>query len=288
MKQRLYELGIKQHRIVQIYLVPAILGQSGWVASQAFSEEIQKLEYKDGDFGCIVYWQTPEEQEELSVVGIIRGILRDEMEGSISPLSYDIKQSLKSFIDFSLGEFGGYEYGRKTGTGAIEKLSVRKILDKDDCEDVYIGIQYGLGGLLEKAWRRPDFILKTSLAISDTPKGWQYLRLDVFKKFCLWAINPEETELSGMEWQGKPFGTVNLYRVAKTVGDGVYIGIRGGLAEFRRMSSEAIMAKEMWEISSTQRSGQWFSGLEFCAVIEEKRIQEVIQKYFKVTMVPAS
>jgi hypothetical protein len=276
-KARLEQQGEQQHRIVQIYLVPAILGQSGWMASQAFSEELQQVEYRKGDCGCIVYWQPPDDSNDLSIVGIIRNILQADMAGCISPLSYDIKQSLKSFIDFSLGEFSGYEYSKKTGASPIERLPVTRILEMD--EDIYIGIQYGLGGLLEKAWRRPAFIKSGLLAVSDIPKGWQYLQLDIFKRFCLWAVNPDKTELSNMKWQGKPFGTVNLYRVAKTAGNSVYVGIRGGLAAFRKMSNEEILAKGMWEISSEKRSVSWFSGEDFCAVIEERKIQEVLEKY---------
>ncbi len=271
----LVDKGIADPRIVLIYLVPAIPIETGWATSQKYSEELS-FNYDGNDFGAVVYWQPTQDEKAISMVDIIRNILKDESKGAISPLSYDIKQNLKSFIDFSLGEFKGYHYETPFKKVNTNKVLVSDVLVRD--EDIYIGIQYGQGGLISKAWRNINF-LKDWVSMSDEPLGWQYLELSVFKKFTQWAIDPENNDLAGIKWTGKPFGTVNLYHVAKTAGDDIHIGIKGGIKALKRMTAEDITNREYWELHPTKKNSSWFSGVEFCEIIENLPVQEVLDAY---------
>lgn len=269
-------------RIVQIYLVPALPGIDGWESSQAFQDE-QHDEYQGRDFGVLLYWQPPKDTNDLSVVSILQDLLAREARGMISPLAYDTRQTLKSFIDFCLGEFSGYNYVKsvkKTNGGNPvdnDQVTVKDLLNRQDGE-LYVGIQYGRAGLVIKGWRNFGF-MEESLTVSLVPRGWQYLPLGLFQKLSVWAMDPEHNDLKGIEWQGKPFGAVNLYRVAKTAGADIFIGIKGGLSRLQEMTEEEFIAKEMWEVSSVKKSANWFSGEEYCQVVESKNLREVLDKY---------
>ncbi|MCP3933437.1 MAG: PD-(D/E)XK nuclease family protein [Bacteroidetes bacterium] len=278
-KRKLKELHGDDFVLVQIYLVPALAGTTGWSSSQAFEEELHQ-QYEGKDFGELLYWQEPEDKKELSVIAMLRNLLDEESIGVISPLSYDTKQGLKSFINFCLNEFSGYNYTKRpqrlSNKQNTDKQRVAELLDQKD--DVYIGVQYGKAGLINKAWRNVAF-KNELLTVSSTPKGWQYLPLFVFQKMCVWAMNPDNNNLNGIDWQGKPFGTVNLYRVAKTAGKSIFIGMKGGLEKLKRMDEKDFNAKEIWEIGNTQKTTtNWFSGEEFCQTIETKNIRSILDE----------
>lgn len=266
---------IETPNIVLIYLVPAIPTETGWSTSQIFAEELL-FNYHGNDFGTVVYWQPPDDAEAISMSAIIRKILRDESNGEISPLNYDIKQSLKAFIDFALGEFRGYYYQTPVKKANSNKETVSNLLERvDDC---YVGIQYGQGGLISKAWRNPAY-LNEKVSVSDEQLGWQYLPLSVFKKLTHWAVYPENNSLAGIKWTGKPFWAVNLYRVAKTAGKEIYIGIKGGLTFLEKMSANDITTRKFWELNTIKKNSSWLSGEEFCEIIERKDIREVLDKF---------
>ncbi len=277
-KGRLTELHGEDFTLVQIYLVPALRGQDGWSSSQAFQEEIHQ-EYTDKDFGILLYWQEPEDKDELSVLAMLQDLLEKESKGAISPLAYDTKQGLKSFINFCLSEFSGYSYTRKPQKGfqqqQNDKVKVSDLLQQQD--ELYIGIQWGKAGLIIKSWRNHDF-KNELLSVSPIPKGWQYLPLPLFQKMCTWAMDPENHDLNDIDWQGKPFGSVNLYRVAKTAGENIYIGMQGGLDKLKEMDEADFFAKEMWEVGNGKKSINWFSGKEYCQVVEEKNIRKIIDQ----------
>lgn len=276
-KDRLTKLHGDNLIIVQIYLVPAIAGQGGWSSSQAFKDELH-TKYQGEDFGTLLYWQEPSDSDELSVLTILKDLLNKEFIGAISPLAYDTKQVIKSFINFCLSEFSGYSYTKQTQVQLVDqanKIIVSDLLKQQD--DLYVGIQWGKAGLINKAWRNSIF-KDEQLTVSTSPKGWQYLPLAVFQKICTWAMNPDNNDLKGLEWQGKPFGTVNMYRVAKTAGNDIYIGMQGGLEKLKAMTMADFMAKEMWEVSNTRKSANWFSGKDFCDVVEEKNILSIMDE----------
>ncbi|MEI6775357.1 MAG: hypothetical protein WCK70_00480 [Chloroflexales bacterium] len=136
-------------------------------------------------------------------------------------------------------------------------------------EVLYVGVQYGKAGVLNQAWRKPGFLNK-QLLISTTPNGWQYLPLNEFQNLARWAMDPDNQPLSRIAWTGKPFWTPQLYLVAKAASDTIWIGIQGGLEALKAMSVEEIRDRKFWEVSDQKRSGQWFTGSEFCAVLEGK------------------
>lgn len=85
-------------------------------------------------------------------------------------------------------------------------------------------------------------------------------------------MEPDKHQLDGINWKGKPFGSQNLYRVAKSAGKGIYIGVKGGLDKLRSMTPGMIKDRQGWEISTDRKNPQWFTGDEFCEVLESKGI----------------
>src|SRR5262249_53974739 len=108
--------------------------------------------------------------------------------------------------------------------------------------------------------------------VSETPRGWQYLPLHDFKILAAWAMRPETQSLAGIAWNGKPFSTQQLYLVAKAAGGGIFVGMRCGLDALKRMTPDELRQGRTWEVSDQRRSYQWFSGVEFCAVLESKGV----------------
>lgn len=270
LKNLLKQNGIETPKILAIYLVPAIAGPDGWSSSQASREEVKfdSLD-KEIDYCTLVTWQPTDKGNEVSIVGILRKLLHNEAQGNISPMSYDVRQTLLAFIDFILGEFQGYPYDKTTSRLKLDKLKVSELLKSN--KDFYVGIQYGMAGVITKAWKNAQF-LSQELSVSEDSRGWQYLPLKDFKILTEWALNPEAKNLSGIEWNGKPFATRYLYLVAKSAGSEIFIGVQGGLEALRRMGEGEIRGRKFWEVSSSKKSWQWFSGIDFCQELESKGI----------------
>lgn len=270
LKNLLRQKGFQNPKILVIYLVPAIAGLDGWSSSQTSREEVKFATLdKDNDHCTLITWQPTDNGNEVSIVGILRKLLHDEAQGNISPMSYDVRQTLLAFIDFILGEFGGYPYDRATEKVKLDKRKVADLLKLT--EEIHVGIQYGMAGVITKAWKNPQF-LSQELSVSETPRGWQYLPLKDFKILTEWALNPDKN-LSGIEWSGKPFATRYLYLVAKSAGLEIFIGVQGGLEALRKMNEDEIRERKFWEVSDSKKSWQWFSGNDFCQVLESKGIQ---------------
>ena len=267
LKQVLQRRGLDDQRVLVIYLVPALRSSEGWSVSQTALDELGFA--LDGeDCAALVTWQ-PTREGTVSFIEIIRSVLQQESRGEIAPLSYDIRQSLLAFIDFALGEFLGYPYDRPVDG---ETPSERRVADLlRSVEPVFVGIQYGMAGVLRRAWKNPGFVNEV-VPVSETSRGWQYLPLHDFKVLAEWAMSPETQSLSGIKWSGRPFWTPHLYLVAKASGSEIYVGMRGGIEALRRMAPDEIRQRRTWEVSDQKRSGQWFSGADFCAVLESKGI----------------
>jgi hypothetical protein len=180
---------------------------------------------------------------------------------------------IRSFIDFTLNEFGGFAYQRVTTNKKIGQRLVSELLSTSD-DNLYVGIQYGMAGLINRAWLNADF-LNNLVSVSDQENGWQYLRLSEFKIVATWAMDPSIQNAQGLRiirWQGMPFWPKKLYVVAKAAGDGIWIGIRGGLSALKAMSREDILNRKSWQVSYERKNASWFSGKDFCEVLESKGI----------------
>jgi hypothetical protein len=271
LKNLLKQRGIQAPKILVIYLVPAIPGPDSWSSSQAINEELN-FNLEVGDCCGSVTWQPTDNGNEVSVVSILRKLLNNEAQGNISPMSYDVRQTLLAFIDFILGEFQGYPYDKTTKRIKLGKLQVSELLKST--EDIYVGIQYGMAGVITRAWKNTRF-LDQELSVSETTRGWQYLPLKDFKILTEWALNPEPKKLSGIYWSGKPLGTRYLYLVAKSAGSEIFIGMQGGFKALQAMSEDEIRERKSWEVRSTkpERGWQWFSGNDFCRELESRGIQ---------------
>lgn len=153
-------------------------------------------------------------------------MLNKESAGEISPMSFEVKHLLLSLVDFTIGGFQGFPYDRTTlGGRPSDQMKVSEALKLEG--DLYIGVQYGIAGTILKAWRDSSFLVQQIKVTEDANRGWQYLPLNDFKTVAQWAMEPDTHPLDGINWKGKPFGTQNLYRVAKSAGKGIYIGIKG-------------------------------------------------------------
>lgn len=254
------------HKVLMVFLVPAVRNEAGWSLSQALIDELN-IVLNVGDRASLVTWQ-PTKEYPLAFVEMVRAILGREGRGEIAPLSSEIRHTLLALIDFALGEFRGYPYARAVVNGVETPTeSVSNLLQSN--EVLYVGIKNGKAGVIKRAWRKPGF-LNEQLYTSTTPNGWQYLPLKEFQTLARWALEPEKYTLEGIAWAGKPFWTAQLYLVAKAAGDTFWIGIQGGLEALKAMSAEEIRNRKFWEVSDQRRSGQWFTGSEFCAVLESK------------------
>jgi hypothetical protein len=268
LRQVLEQRGLSGHRVLMVYLVPAVRNTEGWSLAQSTQEELA-FERVSGDEAVLVTWQ-PAREPVLSFVETLRGVLAREGRGEMAPLSYDIRQSLLAFIDFALGEFQGYPYERAVvGPRETNQRRVGELLQAK--ETLFVGIRAGMAGVVRRAWRNPDFVTQ-QLQVSETPRGWQYLPLHDFKVLATWAMRPEAHALAGIAWSGKPFSTPQLYLVAKAAGDKLFVGMRGGLDALKRLTPAELRQSRMWEISDQRRGSQWFSGAEFCAALESKGI----------------
>lgn len=263
----LAQRGLGERRVAMVYLVPAVRDSAGWSLAQSTVEELN-FPRGDGDVATLMTWQ-PARDHEPSVVRLLQTLLEREGRGEIAPLSYDTRQSLLAFIDFARNEFQGYPYDRAVSTVNTSQRRVSDLLRAT--EQLFVGVQYGMAGVLKRAWRKPTFA-NAFLPVSETTRGWQYLALHDFQQLTRWAMDPDNQPLTGIKWAGKPFFTSQLSLVARAAGDTIFIGARGGLEAVRQMTPEELRQRRTWEISSTRRSGQWFSGTEFCAVLDSKGV----------------
>lgn len=252
-----------KHRICMVYLVPALHTRDGWSLATSTQQELE-FAREDGDMAVLMTWQ-PTQGGPPSFVEMLRGLLIRESQGEISPMSYDIRQSLLAFIDFAIGEFQGYPYERTIGPSNQDVRRVSDLLASDT--SLFVGVQHGMAGLIRRAWRDPAFV-NQQLPVAEEPRGWQYLSLRDFKKLAEWAMHPEIHDLTGIAWSGKPFYTTQLYLVAKAAGNSLFIGMRGGLAALKSMSPEQLRAPRTWEVSTEHHNSQWFTAQEFCAALE--------------------
>lgn len=258
-------------KILLIYLVPAIGEAEEWFVPAAFSDEMDKVALRPSDVKSLVSWQpaVESEQTDASIIDIIRTLLRLESEGRTAPISIEARQTLLSLVDFAMGEFQGYHYEQATVKNADDKRA--RVSDLMTLQgDYYIGVQYGRAGLIDAAWRNPTFLSKELIVTDDGTRGWQYLPLEDFKVFVQWALNPERESLGTMQWSGKPFWIENLYRVGKWGNSNFFIGVKGGLPVVEAMSADQIRERKVWELNSERKNSHWFSGDEFCRVLEAK------------------
>ncbi len=228
-------------RVLVVYLVPAVQGGEGWSVPIGFQKEMNKIILRPDDVGALVTWQpvTSTEDEPVSMVSLLRRILHDDSNGVISPIGSDVRHAMLSLIDFSLGEFQGYHYPKATtNRNGEQKKKVADILGMEGAW--FVGVKAGKAGALDSAWRNPDY-LSYELTVTDSQFGWQYLELTVFQKLVRWALDPELESLVGLQWEGKPFYTPILYKVAKLGKSDLWIGMRGGMAALRAMSPDDIL-----------------------------------------------
>lgn len=192
----------------------------------------------------------------------------------MSPISVELRQILLSMVDYAMSGFQGYYYEKATvKRDQGDRLPVSQIMALEG--DYYIGIQYGRGGLVGTAWRNPDFFDADLTIVEDYNGSWQYLPLEEFKTLTRWALNPEDENLQGIEWSGKPFLIENLYRVAKWCKSDFYVGLKGGVAALEAMSAEQIKERKAWEINSVQKNNAWIPASEFCEIVERKGLSFV-------------
>ena len=266
---------VDDYRVLIIYLVPATQSEGGWSVASSFYDEIDKIDLREHDFKALVSWQpsTYEDADAVSIVSIIREILKDEASGMIAPINMEVRHALLSLIDFAIGEFQGYYYEKATAKkDGAPKHKVADVLNMSG--EYYIGVQYGRGGVVSGGWKNQDF-LNTEVTVSKENKGWQYLPINDFIALTKWSIEPYNHSLEELTWCNSPFATENLYRVAKYGNPRMRIGIKGGLKALKNMTPEQIRSRTVWQLSSEKKSLEWIACEDFCITLEEKGITYV-------------
>ena len=265
----------KDNRVLVLYVVPAATNGEYWSVSPGFYEELDKLKQRPNDAKGLVSWQpTNDDESPVSVVSIIRDIMKDEANGLQSPIGTEIRHTLLSLIDFAMGEFHGFHYQQATSPerSINPKVKVRDILGLD--EDLYIGIQYGKYGTASRAWRNPSFLDYEVIVTKDSSLGWQYLPLKTFQILTNWCLEPEKYSLEGIPWTGNALDLATLYRAGKygkTMS--MFVGIKGGLNKIREMTPEQIKARKVFLLETKQRSKEWIPIADFSRALEEKGFQ---------------
>lgn len=260
------------YQVLMIYLVPATQSESGWSVSPNFYNEMDKVALREKDFKTLVSWQpsTYEEAETVSIISIIREILRDEANGMIAPINIEVRHALLSLVDFAIGEFQGFYYEKAASKkNDSPKRKVSDVLNMSG--DRYVGVQYGRGGIVSSGWKNPAF-LNTEVTLSEESRGWQYLPIEDFITLTKWSIAPDNQSLEKMTWSNSPFATQNLYRVAKYGKPNMRIGIKGGLKALQDMTSAQILSRTVWQLSSEKKSSAWITCEDFCSTLETKGI----------------
>lgn len=266
---------VKDNRVLMLYVVPAATNGEFWTVSPGFFAELEKLKQRPVDAKGLVSWQPTEDDESpISLVSIIRDILRDEANGLLSPIGTEVRYTLLSLIDFAMGEFHGFHYQQATSPPkpTNPKMKVREVLELD--RDVHIGIQYGKYGTASRAWRNPTFLDYEVVVTEDSSLGWQYIPLKTFQILTKWCLEPEKHSLDGIPWTGNPLDLATLYRAGKYgKTKSMFVGIRGGLNTIRNMTPEQINSRKIWLLETKQKSKEWIPIADFWHVLEEKGFQ---------------
>jgi len=154
LRQVLAKKDLASHKVLMVYLVPAVRSAESWSLSQAAVDELN-IPLIAGDRAALVTWQSTKEHP-LAFVEMLRTILARAGRGEIAPLSSEIRHTLLALIDFALGEFRGYPYERAVVHGTETPTQrVASLLQSE--EVLYIGVQYGMAGVMRRAWRNPGF-----------------------------------------------------------------------------------------------------------------------------------
>lgn len=265
----------KNNRILMLYVVPAATNGETWSVSPGFYGELDKLNQRPNDAKGLVSWQpTNDDELPISVVSIIRDILRDEAICLQSPIGTEIRHTLLSLIDFAMDDFHGFHYQQATSPAKLinPKMKVRKVLGLDG--DLYIGIQYGKYGTASRAWRNPSFLDYEVVVTEDSSLGWQYLPLKTFQILTNWCLEPEKYSLEGIPWTGNPLDLATLYRAGKYgKTKSMFVGIKGGLNKIRGLTPEQLKARKLFQLETKQKSKEWIPIADFWHALEDKGIK---------------
>jgi len=265
----------KNNRILMLYVVPAATNGETWSVSPGFYGELDKLNQRPNDAKGLVSWQpTNDDEMPISVVSIIRDILKEEAIGLQSPIGTEIRHTLLSLIDFAMDDFHGFHYQQATSPAKLinPKMKVRKVLGLDG--DLYIGIQYGKYGTASRAWRNPSFLDYEVVVTEDSSLGWQYLPLKTFQILTNWCLEPEKYSLEGIPWTGNPLDLATLYRAGKYgKTKSMFVGIKGGLNKIRGLTPEQLKARKLFQLETKQKSKEWIPIADFWHALEDKGIK---------------
>lgn len=267
-RKLLKEKQLEQRKILSLYLVPAIKTGEGWEKSSSFEDETKDIA-QDGDIVTTIYWQAVSPEHTTSISDAVSSLILSADSGRDAPISWDTRQLLLSLSNFSNTEFSGYAYERIAAKVSSERLRLEEIFALS--EPMYVGVKNGMGGFITQAWR-DKAILKRDYNVSTTPNGWQYVSIDDLRKLYDWAVEGRHDAIASIQWSGKPFFTDLLYLIAKSQGDNIFIGIRGGRNAIAQLSEAEIRERKGWELSKTKKSAQWMSGNEFVEELEKKGI----------------
>jgi hypothetical protein len=258
---------VKNNKIGMIYLVPADGDDS---PELKILEEFDTLKPKSGDFKSLITWQ--KNATYPSIANIIEAILSKESLGHIDPVPEQTRQTLKSLNAFIYKNFSGYNYDtpNSASSGQNPLTEDNRNLESLKGEPAgFVGVKNDIAGLL----RMESTILKKykfQYTSQDMTHKRNWIEINLFNKLAKWTLERDSAnvKLPEIQWNGN-YPSDILYLIAKSYGDKVYIGIRGGDEKLHSLSKDEITGKR-WGISTSKNTNQWIPGSQFCAILERK------------------
>lgn len=249
----------KGYNICVIYLVPI----SGDFLDPKILSEIDNLSVDKNDYKTIMTWQPNEVYPSFSTV--LTEIIQKEQSCKIEPINEYTRHTLKAFIQFINKDFQGYESTTnktKSITAFEKKYNIKEL------KNMTIGsVGYNdLNWLIKNREKIKTF--KFKYRKDDITEKAQWINVNDFNKITAWLLNDETPDIDWSMW--KTIQAKNIYLIAKKYPN-LFIGIRGGLATFRKLKDEELLNKR-WQVGPKKITKQWISSKYYCSEFEKRKL----------------
>ena len=252
----------KDYNICMIYLVPI----SGDFLDKKILSEIETLNVDKNDYKTIMTWQ-PNDLNYPSFSKVLSEIIQKEHSCEIEPVHEYTRHTLKAFIQFINNDFQGYE-SRINKTKSItpfeEKFNINELKNKT----------FGSVGYNDLSWivknKEKIKTFKFKYRKDDITDKAQWIKVNDFNKIIEWLIDGKLPEIDWSIW--KDINSKNIYIISKSYKN-IFVGIRGGLNGFRKLTNEEIISKR-WQVSSEKLSKEWISSKDYYNEFERRKIIE--------------
>ena len=255
------DLRFKDYNICMIYLVPI----SGDFLDKKLLSEIETLNVDKNDYKTIMTWQ-PNVLNYPSFSKVLSGIIKKEQFCEIEPVHEYTRHTLKAFIQFINNDFQGYEsISNKTKSTPFEdRYNIKELKNKTIGSVGYNDLNWIIKN--KEKIRTYNFKYRKD---NITDKA-QWVNIKEFNKIIEWLIEGKLPEIDWSIW--KTINSKNIYIISKSYKN-LFIGIRGGLVAFRKLTDEEVLIKR-WQVSTEKVSKEWISSKDYCIEFEKRKIIE--------------